>query len=209
MENNVDHTMYRVGDIVVGNPDPSKAVYSNTGTKLTNTGVAIFGSENELLSRGKELARTAIRSGGIPVPIEQNKKTKTSKTAKKQKPSKQSSFSAEQYLEAMRFEDMDADRPRSYLPEPPSKNLTTVQFENDFGKIKAKIEDVAEHDQAFMLVFSDEDSVVFEPKVGELLALHLEGNRRVEVYYPGVTFDSPGSTKKLMILFKVPEENQD
>jgi len=50
---------------------------------------------------------------------------------------------------------------------------------------------------------------LFEPKVGESLRLHTPSREVFEVYYPGVTFDSPDSDKKFMILFKVPEENQE
>jgi hypothetical protein len=85
----------------------------------------------------------------------------------------------------------------------------TVQFENDFGKMKARVEQMIEHPQAYMLVFKDEDAVVFEPKVGETLVFHTTDREQVSVYYPGVTFDSPDSSKKFMILFKVPEENQE
>jgi hypothetical protein len=85
--------------------------------------------------------------------------------------------------------------------------LRTIQFENAFGKMKAKVEYVVEHETAFMLVFSDADSMVFEPKTGESLAFYSIDNTRHDVYYPGVTFDSPDSGKKYMILFKLPEEN--
>jgi hypothetical protein len=88
-------------------------------------------------------------------------------------------------------------------------NLHTLQFENEFGRIKSKVEHIVEHDQAYMLIFSDTDAMVFEPKVGESLLLHLPDKTQVNVYYPGVTFDSPESSKKFMILFKLPEENQE
>ena len=87
--------------------------------------------------------------------------------------------------------------------------LHTVQFENDFGKIRAKVEQVIEHEHAFMLVFTDEDAVVFEPKTGESLVFHTDDRRVFSVYYPGVTFNWPADDKKFMILFKLPEENQE
>jgi hypothetical protein len=60
-----------------------------------------------------------------------------------------------------------------------------------------------------MLVFTDDDSMVFEPKIGETLVLHTPERYRASVYYPGVTFNSPDSDKKFMILFKVLEEEQE
>ena len=92
---------------------------------------------------------------------------------------------------------------------PVEEKLQMIQFENDFGKMKAKVVHVIEQELAFMLIFKDEESMVFEPKVGESLVLHTPNKRRVDVYYPGVTFDSPDDGKKFMILFKLPEEEQE
>jgi hypothetical protein len=214
MENKTDNSMYRVGDIVIGSSDPSKSVYSTSGTKINPDGVSLFGSDAELTARAKDLARSAIMAGGIPVPITHgNSSSPQNKQAKKKvtKTSKQASFSMDNYMATVSHE--LGHRKAATLSDghttEPVRPQATVQFENDFGKIKSKVESIVEHDLAFMLVFTDEDTVVFEPKIGELLALHMPDKRRIEVYYPGVTFDSPGSSKKLMILFKVPAEDQE
>jgi len=216
MENKTDSSMYRVGDIVIGSSDPSKSVYSITGTKINPDGVSLYGSDADLTARAKDLARSAVMAGGIPLPVsprgnsnEQPKKQKK-KTAKSG--NKQAAFSPESYVSSLSHEhgvgvyDSNAVTPQDTAYVRPQ---STVQFENDFGKIKSKVETIIEHDLAFMFVYSDEDAVVFEPKIGELLAVHMPDKRRIEVYYPGVTFDSPDNTKKFMILFKVPEENQE
>ena len=215
MENKTDNSMYRVGDIVIGSSDPSKSVYSTSGTKINPDGVSLFGSDAELTARAKDLARSAIMAGGIPVPITHgNSSSPQNKQAKKKVPktSKQASFSMDNYIATVSHElghrTASFEKINSYATET-VRPQATVQFENDFGKIKSKVESIVEHDLAFMLVFTDEDAVVFEPKIGELLALHMPDKRRIEVYYPGVTFDSPGSSKKLMILFKVPAEDQE
>ncbi len=217
MENNTDSSMYRVGDIIIGSPDPSKSVYSTSGSKINPEGVSLFGSDAELTARAKDLARSAVMAGGIPLPITHGKSSSLPSRQSKKKMTKnvkQSSFSADSYVAAVSHElghhnnynTAAEPSPTSYEPVRPQ---VTVQFENDFGKIKSKVENIVEHDLAFMLVFTDEDSVVFEPKIGELLALHMPDKRRIDVYYPGVTFDSPDSSKKFMILFKVPAEEQE
>lgn len=219
MENKTDSGMYRVGDIVIGSTDPSKSVYSITGTKINPAGVSLYGSEQDLTARARDLARSAVMAGGIPIPITQGGASNpVSQMSKKKttKKGKQEAFSKESYVSNITHEIGGYSKPlasRGFMPlnstEEPVRAQSTVQFENDFGKIKSKVESIVEHDLAFMLVYSDEDSVVFEPKIGELLAIHTPDKRRIEVYYPGVTFDSPDSSKKLMILFKVPAENQE
>ena len=206
MENKTDNSMYRVGDIVIGSSDPSKSVYSITGTKINPEGVSLYGSDKDLTARAKDLARSAVMAGGIPIPITQGNSSSIQNKKLKKKTTKtiiQEAFSRENYMASVKSDGA------AYVPQEPVRTQSTVQFENDFGKIKSKVESIVEHDLAFMLVYSDEDSVVFEPKVGELLAIHMPDKRRIEVYYPGVTFDSPDNSKKLMILFKVPAENQE
>jgi hypothetical protein len=218
MENKTDNSMYRVGDIVIGSSDPSKSVYSITGTKVNPEGVSLFGSDEALTARAKDLARSAVMAGGIPLPVNQgDSKNNQTKKAKKKltKTNKTAPFSIESYVSNVSHEHeignyVNYTPPYSapYTPEP-ERTYSVVQFENDFGKIKSKVENIVEHELAFMLVYSDEDAMVFEPKVGELLAIHTPDKQRIEVYYPGVTFDSPDNTKKFMILFKVPAENQE
>ena len=204
MTNTQDPSIYRVGDLVIGSTDPSKSVYSSSGAKLNDNGVSIYGSSEDLQSQYKDIVRSATSSGGKMIPLARDNSKKSAKITKTK--SKKTTQTASRYDEAM-------ERLWEFPKEPvvetkAAPKLCTVQFENDFGKIKAKVEYVVEHEQAYMLVFTDEDSVVFEPKVGELLLLHTE-NASEAVYYPGVTFNSPENSKKLMILFKVPEINQE
>jgi hypothetical protein len=191
--NNSD--MFRTGDLVIGSSDPSKSVYTATGKKVNPSGSVIYGSDEDLEAQKKEITDSLLRNGGKKI------ETQTDKAAKKKelKKTKSSSFV---YPKIETFYE---------IPEHKEKEvkLVTVQFENDFGKMKAKVEHIVEHDQAFMLVFKNEDDVVFEPKIGETLALYDQYKSRHEVYYPGVTFDWPESSKKIMILFKVPAENQE
>jgi len=191
MSNQEDSSIYRTGDLVIGSSDPSRSVYSPSGQKISESGVSIFGSTEALEGQYNAIVRSATMSGGKKIPTVGVKKTKKPKSLPRTTEFQQnwSSFHAE---------------PESAAPV----RLKTVQFENDFGKIKAKVEHVLSHDQAYMLVFSDEDSVVFEPKVGEHLVLHTEYGAET-VYYPGVTFNWPQDSKKLMILFKVPDEEQE
>ena len=187
--------MFGTGDLVIGSSDPSKSVYTATGKKINPLGSVIYGSDEDLEAQKKEITDSLLRNGGKKIETQAGKSTKK----KELKKTKSSSFV---YPKIEAFEK---------IPEQKEKEvkLVTIQFENDFGKMKAKVEHLVEHDQAFMLIFKNEDDVVFEPKVGETLALYDQYKSRHEVYYPGVTFDWPDSSKKIMILFKVPIENQE
>jgi hypothetical protein len=171
-------------------------VYSVTGARIIKDGVSLYGTDSELAEQQKELLSSITRNGGKMLSNSVN--SKTAKVKKKNlAKTRQTAISyelTEAYQEPVRHDEV-----KQY----------TVQFENDFGKMKARVEQMIEHPQAYMLVFKDEDAVVFEPKVGETLVFHTTDREQVSVYYPGVTFDSPDSSKKFMILFKVPEENQE
>ncbi len=185
--------MFQVGDLVVGSSDPSKSVYSATGSKLIDNGVAIYGDSSDIESVQKELHEALQRNGGKVIQTSTHRNGKAPKKNKSRKASPMFEYT----------------EPQAYIPvkELEPVKFKTVQFENAFGKMKAKVEHVVEHGAAFMLVFSDADSVIFEPKAGELLTFYSVDSYPYSVYYPGVTFDSPDSSKKYMILFKVPEEN--
>lgn len=187
---------YNVGDIIIGSSDPSKSVYSATGAKLIEDGVRIHGDETSLKNKQKEFMRMVRSHGGVAKQLPENKNIVTQ--SKKVKKTSYKNTSVPDYL---------------YFEDEPGQNTVvqkkeqiTVQFENDFGKIKAKVDNVVNHEQAYLLIFENEESVVFEPKVGEKLLFHTPTAKNVQVYYPGVTFNSPESDQKLMILFKVPSE---
>ena len=195
-----DSGIFKTGDLVIGSSDPGKSVYSATGSKIINNGVSIYGNTEELEAQGTELTNSALRSGGKLLRTTNQTDSKSSKKAAKKNKAKPVTMSM--YLEST--------QPQQYKPPQEAETREySIQFENSFGKMKAKVEHLVQHDLAYLLIFKDEDSVVFEPKVGETLVLHTPERERVEVYYPGVTFDSPVNSKKFMILFKVPEENQE
>jgi methyltransferase-like protein len=193
-------TGYKTGDLVVGSSDPSKSVYSSTGAKNSQAGVSFYGNPEELEEQSNALVSSLTRNGGKRIVTQEQ-----TKAAKK----KGSKIKANNTAAQFAFESYTPTTQQNTNKEPDEVKLQTIQFENSFGKIKAKVEYVVEHPLAFMLMFSDEDSVVFEPKTGETLTLHTADKERFSVYYPGVIFNSPPTDKKLMILFKVPEENQE
>ena len=202
---NLDQSHFKSGDVVIGSSDPSKSVYSPTGIKLDQNGVSIFGREADIRAQQKQFEDVAIKGGGKLI-----KTTTSSKShiGKKKNSRKSTEMSKPARLS---FTDFEQETEEDYAATPaPEVRQETVIFENSFGRIKSKVNYVVEHPQAIMLIFADEDSIVFEPKIGEMLMLYRDGSYRAEqVYYPGVTFNSPDSTRKFMILFKVPEENQD
>ena len=200
-----DSGYFKTGDLVIGSSDPNKSVYSATGSRIMADGVAIYGDNNDLSAQAEEITLSAMRSGGTIMTQSKNKKS-TKKSSTKTVKFQPSFDTGSLYENNSVFH--AAPEPAAHVDEP-KVILRTVQFENDFGKIRAKAEQVIEHEHAFLLVFSDEDSMVFEPKTGESLAFHTDDRRVFSVYYPGVTFDWPASDKKFMILFKLPEENQE
>lgn len=199
MTNQNNPNTYCTGDLVVGSSDPGKSVYSPTGAKIISTGVTVYGAPEDLEAQAEEITKIALRYGGKKLASSNDtiskKKTKTKKAVSSQK------------IETYTYQE-----PVALSPAAPSTKITsnqqTVQFENDFGKIKVKVEALIEHEQAYMLVFTDETSIIFEPKIGETLKFHTQYAIE-EVYYPGVIFNSPGDDARFMLLFKVPQENQE
>jgi hypothetical protein len=193
--------MFKPGDIVIGSTDPSKSVYSATGAKLVENSFSLYGTEDQLEQMEKELITSVTRNGGKKIgTLSSTEKKKTKKIKKPQAATNTSFIVYNEPEDISDFAQKDVSKEEVY---------TTVQFENDFGKIKAKAIYVADHEQAIMLVFKNEEEVVFEPKVGEKLQLYVDRHIKHHVYYPGVTFNSPFDNKRFMILFKVPEETND
>jgi hypothetical protein len=199
-----EYIKLNAGDLVIGTSDPSKGVYSAEG-KLIREGVEIVGSEEELEDLKTKMTRAALNTGGKIV------KTSSSKGKKGKKPVKYKSDKAKvDSIKTQQSQSVDSyENPwDTYQPvkdEEPA--LETISFENDFGKIKSKVENVIEQDLAFMLVFSNEDEVVFEPKVGETLKFFRNRQSHL-VYYPGVIFDWTDGVKKVMILFKAIDQDE-
>lgn len=194
---NQESNMFKTGDLIIGSSDPSKSIYSPTGAKLSNEEARIYGSPEDIHTQQQQLTNILLGAGGQRL----DTSSVNGKSRKKKKTTSLHSWnSVPPPSEPIVYHEPVA---------PPAPVESTVQFENDFGKMKAKVISCIEHEMAFMLTFKDEDSVLFEPKVGEHLFFYTPDKYRYAVYYPGVTFDSPGSSEKFMILFKVPEENQE
>jgi hypothetical protein len=191
----------KTGDLVIGTRDPSKSVYSAEGKKLVDSGVAIVGDEADIEQLQEQIKKVAKQSGQQ---IVEEKKTRKKAVKKTSKVNKYIPIAKESpnYLH-------DLSEPvieNTYVIEEKPK-LQQVYFENAFGKIRSSVENVIEHDLAFMLLFSSEDEIVFEPKTSETLDFTYN-KVNYSVYYPGVIFDWTDGIKKAMILFKVPKENE-
>lgn len=194
-----DTTNIKTGDLVVGTSDPSKSVYSPTGSKIRD-GIAIAGNPEDIASLQNSIMKSAASMGGKKV-IPPTKKV----SGKKKKADTQKGYPT---VSTYKVEDEYIPPVSTYVAPPePEIVLETVIFENGFGKMRAKVESVLEHPRAFLLVFSNDDEVVFEPKVGETLTIYRYGTS-YQVYYPGVIFDWTDGIKKAMILFKSNIENE-
>lgn len=202
MQGEKDLSSFKTGDLVIGSTDPGKSVYSATGSKIINDGVSIYGNPHALEEQTKEITMSAMRSGGKPMTINKTKKGGKKSVKSSATVNRNPQIMPSPFVDPFSFNQYEDSRPVEQ-----EVLLHSVQFENDFGKIRAKVEQVIEHEQAFMLVFTDEDAVVFEPKIGETLTFHKDDRKAFEVYYPGVTFNWPVDNKKFMILFKLPSED--
>lgn len=190
----MDIVNLQTGDLVVGTNDPSKSVYSAEGKKIREDGVALVGDQEDIARLQSKIQTAAARSGKQ---LAENKKyrkkgTKGGKQIARYLPT------SEEFLDTETFVAPTASKPT--LP-------VFVYFENSFGKIRCALENVIEHEQAFMLVFANEEEIVFEPKVGETLEFMFNKTKHT-VYYPGVIFDWTDQVKKVMILFKTLNENE-
>ena len=201
----MDNLNLRTGDLVIGTRDPSKSVYSAEGKKLVDGGIAIVGDAEEIAQLQNQIKKAAKQSGK-QITEEKKAKKKTGRKSNnttnyislpKESPNYSPDLSTYSQPIEKFYDEAEAEKPK----------LQQVYFENAFGKIRSSVESVIEHEAAFMLVFSNEEEIVFEPKVGETLVFTY--NKTVySVYYPGVIFDWTDGIKKAMILFKASEENE-
>ncbi len=94
-------------------------------------------------------------------------------------------------------------------PTPTPKEMYTVVFENEFGKIKVRAVDVLVNQNAYCIVFLNEDSMTFEPKIGQKIFIYLNDNKKISVYYPGIVFNWTDDRRKLMILIRNEQDESD
>jgi len=194
-------TNLKIGDLVVGTSDPSKSVYDSMGKRI-RAGGGLAGSEEQIADLQKDIMKSAMNMGGRIVRPAEGKPAKGKGRKKKaQEPQFESVNYPITQLAQPTFVAEDVEE------EVEPVKLETIIFENDFGKIRAKVENILEHEQALLLLFSSDDEVAFEPKVGETLKLY-RGRVGQDVYYPGVIFDWTDGVKRAMILFKASTENE-
>jgi len=193
---NIDDTYVQPGDLVIGNRDPLKAVFAADGRRLTN-GVTMAGSEKELENIKQQSLNHALKTGGT------HTKPNFISTQTKNKKIKKNNSQKNIQVPIDVYEDFEP------IEVPLVKNrVELVIFENSFGRMRVQVQNILEHDLAFLLIFSDASQVIFEPKVGESLTFTRAGEK-FNVYYPGVIFDWTTGDEKAMILFKIPDENND
>jgi hypothetical protein len=190
----------KTGDLVIGTRDPSKSVYSAEGRKLVDGGVAIVGDEADIEQLQEQIKKAAKQSGQQ---IGESGKLQKKKGRKTKKINSYIPVDVEPTYKISTTENIE------FVEESVIEKVkpTQVYFENAFGKIRSAVEKVIEHDLAFMLLFSSEDEIVFEPKVSETLDFTYN-TVSYSVYYPGVIFDWTDGVKKAMILFKVPKKDE-
>jgi hypothetical protein len=190
----------KTGDLVIGTRDPSKSVYSAEGRKLVDGGVAIVGDEADIEQLQEQIKKAAKQSGQQ---IGESGKLQKKKGRKTKKINSYIPVDVEPTYKISTTENIE------FVEESVIEKVkpTQVYFENAFGKIRSAVEKVIEHDLAFMLLFSSEDEIVFEPKVSETLDFTYN-KVSYSVYYPGVIFDWTDGVKKAMILFKVPKKDE-
>jgi hypothetical protein len=194
-------TNLKIGDLVVGTNDPSKSVYDSMGKRI-RAGGGLAGSEEQIAEMQKDIMKSAMNMGGR---VMKQAEVKPTKGKGRKKKAEEPQFTTPNYPVAQPIQPTFMPIEIEYEPE--QIKLETIIFENDFGKIRAKVENILEHEQALLLLFSSDDEVAFEPKVGETLKLY-RGRVGQDVYYPGVIFDWTDGVKRAMILFKANAQNE-
>lgn len=175
---------FKPGDYVVGS-------YDALGKQLKPG--KVYGDEDEVNKLQEAMLTHGERHGGKNLDGKQKKNI--SKKKKTVKPKQETSF----------FE--VEPEPESFYQPPqedikPNKKKKYIYLFNKLGKIKLAVEEVLECDQAYCLIFQNEDDLIFTPNPGETLnMINLEGNQ-VQVYYPNALFTWTDREKQLLILFK-------
>lgn len=179
------------GDLIVGTSDPDVAVYTPAGAKATAHPAILAGDPQQVAELQRAMSKNALSHGGTAVGSADN--STTGHTAPKKTRNRRKEL-------VPTYGDLPLVSPKA---QPVEK--MTVQFENNFGKLKIKVTKVLEHSRAFALFFENEEDMVFEPKVGETLIFFDQHRQKHDVYYPGVAFDSTNNDEKIMILFRTEE----
>lgn len=91
----------------------------------------------------------------------------------------------------------------SFLTSIIPQNRFVIVFVSALGRIKVKVLAILDEPGSIILVFKDEDEVIFEPKVGEELKLEFSGKLE-SVMYPGYLHTWTDGVTKLMVLAKHP-----
>ena len=203
-----DISHYKPGDMVVGSPVHNTPVFAADGRKLVDNPYQIAGDPDSLNKTAEDILRMSLAIGAsLP-----DKPTKE-QTVKKVKKGKIKPTSVEPQVKSSSF-NLPFFTPYETVEQPVKRDVSvehkTIFFQNDFGKIKMKVEEVVEHDLGFALIFSNEDDIVFEPKAGETLLFLDPSKHAHKVLYTGITFTWHNGEWCVMILVKaeLPNDNE-
>jgi len=215
------------GDMIVGS-------YNESGATIKERGVAADGDDAERMR--KMFEESMARAGGSVIPEIHAPKRKPvsykevakikhhSNPAKIAKPKrKEAKAEAKPFNYFAEVVDAVENEPVKSIPinkhvdsyeeedDTPkiSKPKRKVEFSSEFGKIRLFVEDVLECDMAFALVFAEEEDIVFIPKPGQTLVFKNDDGFDNFVYYPDALFTLPDGLKRIMILFKSTQQEDN
>lgn len=184
----ITHSEFRPGDYVVGS-------YTESGTPIKKG--KVVGDEDDVNSLQRMIEQHASRTGSKLPNATPTKKAKITKSKKIIEPQ-------EEYQP--RLQEVEEKKEQPIIVKTVPKR--PVQFHSNMGKIKMFVEDILECEIAFCLVFASEDDLIFIPNPGETLKMVTDNNNEYSVYYASSSFTWLDNSRKLMILFKS-EDIQD
>lgn len=179
------------GDYVVGS-------YHENGNQIKPGKVQ--GDQDQITDLQEMFASHGERMGGRLLTKATTKVTKSKKKPKKVVVEEDEEPEFKSLWEHVQAKKEGDSRSHSENEHPRTKKF--IYLFNKLGKIKLNVEEVLECEQAYCLVFRDEDDMIFTPNAGETLSMiNLQGDE-VTVYYANSLFTWTDGKKQLLILFK-------
>lgn len=184
----------RPGDYIVGK-------YSEMGKEIKAG--RLEGNEDEINAMKEMLSEHAGRSGG--------RSLITKSTVTKKAPAKKTATKKGPVPNATVYEEPDEPAPFYANIEQPKQSFNQnnrkkyIYLYNKLGKIKLSIESLIECEQAYCVVFYNEDDLIFVPNPAETLTMVTPDGDEVLVYYANTLFTWTDHVKQLLVLFKVNE----
>lgn len=188
---------YQEGDYIV----PS---YSEAGRKLRDG--KMYGDHDNIVRKSEMIATDALRVKGAA--LEQVTEEPAQAISKKKPLVKNRPALVPKTVKpTLKVDGFDNNTDtlssnREYLPS------LDIVFKMSLGKLKVTVVSASIEDRAICLVFKDENDLRFEPELGDKFNVIIDG-ATYPVFYPGFLFTWLDHKKRIMVLGRILEEEND